>query len=35
MYAADGVKVAHNPTGTFDLLSRADKLVSDGMAALA
>lgn len=34
MYADDGVKVAHNPVGTFDLLSRADKLVSDAISEL-
>lgn len=33
-YADDGVKVAHNPVGTFDYLSRADKLVTDAMADL-
>ena len=33
-YADDGVKVAHNPVGTFDYLSRADKLVADAMASL-
>lgn len=34
MYAADGVKVAHNPVGTFDLLSRADRLVDDALAQI-
>lgn len=33
-YADDGVKVAHNPVGTFDYLSRADKLADDALASL-
>ncbi len=34
-YADDGVKVAHNPVETFNLLERADELVSEGVGVLA
>ena len=34
-YADDGVKVAHNPVGTFDYLSRADRLTDDALASLS